>query len=595
MSKKMYLTFLLTFCLIASLPVYSAECLGSDNFVEGEIAVELKDASADSLRDISAFSDKYDFKITGNSEFFGKTGIMTVKTDAKNISCVIENLKKDANVKYAEPNYVYRAYAVPNDPLYRVQWNLKKINMEKAWMRSTGKNVKVAVIDTGVAYENYQDFRILEDLKKTKFANPYNFVTDTPHANDDNGHGSHVAGTIAQSTNNSKGVAGIAFNSVIMPIKVLNSQGSGKLTDIADGIKYAADNGAKVINMSLGGPYGSDILEDACKYAKKKGCVIICAAGNDKGTNPNYPAGYKECVSVSSVRYDNQLAFYSTRGKSIDIAAPGGDITVDQNGDGYPDGIMQNTLKDGNPQKHGYLLFQGTSMASPHVAGTAALMIAAGCKNPDKVIELLKKTAYKKGLNLEDGYGAGILDAEKAVNAAYGAGTFPFREELIILIMTVILVIIMKNQLAKYHKSDEILSSLPFIVGIAAGACGLFFLSKFMSNMGNPVLKMVCLGLTDWYIPFFGRESFLSLLFCSAVIPALLMFLSMPFKILRRLCIGIGLGTGASLLYAAFCAAPKIAVLSSFGAVENIWLFLNGAVCIALAYGAVKFLPESKS
>src|SRR5262249_47656095 len=274
--------------------------------------------------------------------------------------------------------------------------------------------VTVAVIDTGIAYENYKDKFKAEDLDSSQFVDPYNFVDGTTHANDDHGHGTHVAGTIAQLTNNGIGVAGVAPNVKLMPLKVLNSSGYGTLADVAAAIRYAADHHASVINMSLGGAFPSFILHRAIKYAHDKGVVIVCAAGNGGGEGINYPANYEESISVSAVRFDRQLTWYSSFGKGLTIAAPGGDMNVDQNEDGLMDGVLQNTLNPQDPSKQGYFLFQGTSMATPHVAAAAALLMSHGVTDPERVREILCESATPVQDGSPEQYGAGVLNIDAA-------------------------------------------------------------------------------------------------------------------------------------------------------------------------------------
>jgi len=345
---------------------------------------------------------------------------------------------RNPNVEYAEPNYIAHAFWVPNDEYYHYQWHLDNaeyggINMESAWDIEIGySSVIVAVIDTGVAYEDYEEFvdnpgrgrdywityQLAPDLAGTNFVAGYDFVNDDLHPNDDEGHGTHVTGTIAQSTNNTIGVAGVAFNTSIMPVKVLDSSGSGTYADVADGIYFAADDGAKIINMSLGGGSGSTTLENAVAYAYGKGVTIVCASGNNgSATTVSYPAAYDAyCIAVGATRYDEAVAYYSNGGPSLDLTAPGGDIKVDQNDDGYADGVLQQTFGD-NPTDWGYWFYQGTSMAAPHVSGVAALLIAkAVATTPDEVREALQSTAEDKGAAGWDAeYGWGIVDAYAAL------------------------------------------------------------------------------------------------------------------------------------------------------------------------------------
>jgi serine protease len=347
----------------------------------------------------------------------------------KTVEEMVAIYSKNPNVEYTEPNFIASALWEPNDTYYSYQWNFYNtdnggINMESAWDIQKGNSgVIVAVIDTGVAYENYSNFSQAPDLANTIFVSGYDFVNGDSHPNDDEGHGTHVTGTIAQSTNNSLGAAGIAFNTSIMPVKVLDQSGYGTYDDIANGIYFAADNGADVINMSLGGTSTSVTLENALAYAYGKGVTIICAAGNEyqRGNKPSYPAAYDSyCIAVAATRYDEERAYYSNTGSYIDIAAPGGDITVDQNNDGYGDGVLQQTFGN-NPGDFGYWFYQGTSMASPHVAGVAALLIACGITGPANVRAVLESTAEDKGpAGWDSSYGWGIVDAFAALKWSVG-------------------------------------------------------------------------------------------------------------------------------------------------------------------------------
>ena len=339
----------------------------------------------------------------------------------------VQEYARRPDVVYAEPNYYAQAFAAPNDFYYALQWNFAAssaggINLEEAWTKTTGADVTVAVVDTGIAYEDYGSFVQAPDLAATNFISGYDFVNNDDHANDDNSHGTHVAGTIAQSTNNSIGVAGIAYDATLMPVKVLNKKGSGTYTAIANGIRYAANHEADVINLSLGGPYPSTTLESALAYAHSKNVTIVAAAGNDGTGTVSYPAAYDAYViAVGATRVDKTLAYYSNWGSNLDLVAPGGDVNVDQNSDGQKDGILQNTF---NPttkvvSDFGYYFFQGTSMASPHVAGVAALVIAAGvATSPADVQKVLQTTALDLGAEGRDNtYGHGLIDAGKALNA----------------------------------------------------------------------------------------------------------------------------------------------------------------------------------
>ncbi|MBP7697472.1 MAG: S8 family serine peptidase [candidate division Zixibacteria bacterium] len=323
------------------------------------------------------------------------------------------------DVEYAEPNYIAHAFMTPNDPYYTYQWHMPLIKMPAAWDQTTGSpSVIVAVVDCGVAYETYGSFTQAPDLAGTSFVPGYDFINNDSHPNDDCAHGTHVAGTVAQTTNNNLGVTGVAFNCSIMPVKVLDASGSGSYTAIANGVTFAADNGAHVINMSLGGSYNSSTLQNAVVYAYNKGVTIVCAAGNAGTSTPQYPAAYSQCISVSAVRYNKTYTSYTSYGSTIDICAPGGDVSVDQNGDGYVDGVLQQTHDGTNYGTFGYYFYEGTSMASPHVAGVAALLIAknGGSMAPADVRAALQNTAEDLGAaGWDQYYGYGLVDANAAL------------------------------------------------------------------------------------------------------------------------------------------------------------------------------------
>jgi serine protease len=331
-------------------------------------------------------------------------------------------------VRYAELNYYVRATFVPNDKLYSYQWNFDNpvtggIGMDKAWDLEQGDpNVIVAVVDTGVAYEDYGVYRQAPDLAQTRFVPGYNFVNDSNHANDDQGHGTHVAGTIAQSTNNLIGVAGVAFRCSIMPVKVMDSQGVGDVFTISQGILFAVSHGARVINLSMGGLQPSTTLQNAVKTAYEQGVTVVAAAGNEytNRNQPSYPAAYKDyCIAVGAVRYDLARAPYSSTGSYLSLVAPGGDLTVDQNNDGYPDGILQQTFQS-DPTQFAYWFLQGTSMATPHVSGLAALLASHGVTGPDKIRQAMELTAKDLGPpGWDEEYGWGMIDAHAAL--AYDA------------------------------------------------------------------------------------------------------------------------------------------------------------------------------
>ena len=346
-----------------------------------------------------------------------------MKLPGVDLDRAIGRLESSGIVERAERNYMRQACAwEPNDPLFQQQWNLKNptsgggINMPPAWSvePAAGEGAVVAILDTGVAYQDKAPYRRAPDLAQTRFIHGYDFVNDDSSADDDHGHGTHVAGTIAQSTDNGLGVAGIAFGATVMPVKVLDSAGWGTDLDIARGMRFAADNGADVINMSFSGEAPSGALADAVEYAASKGVVMVAASGKEGNSSVYYPAAYEDCIAVGATTSRNTRAAYSNYGSALDLVAPGGD-------GGAETQVMQNTYTvDGDPgSDFGYVPRQGTSMAAAHVSGVTALLTA---KNPGWEPEDVRTALQSSCLDLgEPGWdassGYGLIDAGKALNA----------------------------------------------------------------------------------------------------------------------------------------------------------------------------------
>lgn len=475
-----------------------------------------------------------------------------------------------APLEVAPPRGTWAGF--PDDPLYARQWNMRQIGMPAAWKLADGEGVIVAVLDTGVAYEDHGRFHQVEDLAGLEFVKPYDFVGNTTHANDDHGHGTHVAGTIAQVTHNGKGVAGIARNVKIMPLKVLAGNGSGSVAGIADAIRYAADNGAKVINMSLGGPFPSRALKKAVAYAHKKGVVVVCAAGNDGRGSVGYPAAYPGAIAVSSTQEDEALAFYSNYGKDIDIAAPGGNTRGGENG-----GVLQNTIVVGNPEKSGYFAFMGTSMASPHVAGVAALVVGEGVTNPDMVEQILKDSARKpaKQKFSTDRYGAGIVDAPAAVLAArskHGAT----QSGLALLLAAAVAATARRRSLAARIG--------PGFYGAAAlAAGGLFFLPWLSAGLSSWWgVESLTRGLPSLDMAVLGPLAHGNPLFMSALLPLGLIAVAGGAPRSRGVLAGVAVGVAAHLLF--FAVVPVFDLRYVPGAtLDALWLAGNAALCAGLA------------
>lgn len=428
MNKKVFKFFAIVVCLLLILSNFKlgvivaslneADANQSAKYVADEVVIKFKPQV--SFSQIDQFNQSFKTRFTRTRRF---ADFVTLRIPAGlDAEIFAQQLAADPRVEYAEPNFIANALMVPNDPYYSYQWHFDNsdyggVQAESAWDISTGSGVTVAIIDTGIAYENYgRQYKRAPDLAGTCFEAGYDFVNNDSHPNDDEGHGTHVAGTVAQATNNNQGTAGLAYSSCLMPVKVLNKQGSGTYADIAEGIRFATDNGAQIINLSLGGSADAEVLREAVAYAYNQGTMVVAAAGNDNSSSVLYPAAYDDYViAVGATRYDETLAYYSNYGPSVDLVAPGGDLTVDQNGDGYGDGVLQQTF-DRNPRDFGYWFTQGTSMASPHVAAAAAMIVANGVTGPDNIRVALESSAEDLGGPGRDNtFGWGLVDVAAAL------------------------------------------------------------------------------------------------------------------------------------------------------------------------------------
>jgi len=440
----------------------------------------------------------------------------------------------------------------PNDPLYGKQWHMKAMGAPAGWATTPrGKGIVVAVIDTGVTK--------VEDLENTKILEGKSFVPGTRSAADDNGHGTHCAGTIAESTNNGKGVAGVAPDAQILPVKVLSGGGFGSSGWIASGIDWATDNGADVISLSLGGGY-SMVIHNAIKRAEKKGVIVVAAAGNSGREGVSYPGALKETIGVSAVGPDGNLAFYSSWGKGVDISAPGGNKKI------AGGGVWQDTI-DGKGG-HQYAEFQGTSMATPHVAGAAAVLLSNGME-PAAVKAALLDTANRGGLSgtWDPKYGRGRLDLSAALGKVidrYGALRFALAA----------LMAWMVTQAAGLKTEFRVASAA--IAGFVGG--GLFFLDYlplpdfFLFHLlSRPLLLWP--ALIDSRIVNFP-------LWLSAGLPAGLAFTAGAFKKTRPIALGVVCGVGAHLVHGAGTGSLNPWWMP--GGLDVVWLVGNGIVCVLL-------------
>lgn len=540
--------------------------------VAGEVYIDLSDELTDDQ--LRALSSEWGVALRFSSEP-GKQHNTVIATVAEpHMPALLNMLETDPRVETCDPNYLFLLTGIPvkgdgfpNDPRYNEQWHMKMIEAQQAWPLSVGADVVTAVIDTGVAYQDFKDFHQVEDLDQTKFVTGYDFVNKRVEALDDQCHGTHVAGTIAQSTNNGKGVVGVAFGSTIMPVKVLSRSGSGTLADVADGIRFSADHGATVINMSLGGPFPSASLEDAVAYAHRKGTIVVCAAGNSNTPRKEFPAGFDHAVSVSSVGMEGKRAFYSNHGDSISFAAPGGDTK----GYGEKGGVLQNTIAPRNHRSSDYYFFQGTSMAAPHAAGVAALVAATGVTNPDAIERVIQKSANVVDAAPEEGYGAGILNAKEAVNLS--GVTYKMITLGLAMLFCLVAGVSMLRRKALHH----FVLMLPPAVFASSG---LFFLPVLFPG-DVAWCNFWTLGLPSWGIPIMGAANHGNPLLLSCLIPMVLSIVVVEKPALRALVAGLAAGFAAHLLFAAVLSTVSVLYVPVL--LGRLWLVANGLLCVFLA------------
>ena len=395
--------------------------------------------------------------------FAPRTRVLEIR-DGQSTAETLRELRARPEVATAAPNPVARVTGfIPADPgraavpggWQQMQWNFLAgtgVNAPDAWQRMLdvgrpgGTGVTVAVLDTGVAYSDRgrcprsarstsartTTCRRSPDFRDGDFVAGYDFVDDDRRPNDENGHGTHVAGTIGEGTDDNIGVTGLAYGARIMPVRVLDRIGEGDSVAISAGIRWAAAHGADVINLSF--EFGTqvtraeipDILA-ALRYARRKGVLVVGASGNEGGRSIAYPARADEVLSVGAATKRNCLAWYSNTGASLDIVAPGGgrDARIPGDANCQPDrgsaGSIYQMTFDGSVRRFGLPgRYTGTSMAAPHVSATAALVIASGVigpnPSPEAIEERLKVTARDLGTAGPDfRYGYGLLDAARAV------------------------------------------------------------------------------------------------------------------------------------------------------------------------------------
>lgn len=383
---------------LSSAEVYEAESLQSTSLAMSE---EERLIIGFSSRSVSSERNNLVIKHGGNiRKNLGPLNALAV-TVSNNAENFIKKLNNSPIVEYIEKDE--KVYAVgeliPNDINYDKQWNLKMTALNYGWIEETGSsNIRIAVIDTGID-EDHPDL-----ANRINLEDSYNFVDDNYNIADIDGHGTHVAGTAAAVTDNSKGIAGVSWKGKIIAIKALDDTGNGSISNIVEAILYAAglsDNPKRIdavdiINMSLGSFSGSITLENVIKKAAEAGVIMVAAAGNN-GSGLDYPAAYEEVISVAAVDSSGNIASFSNDGSTMDLAAPGQSIL--------------STVPEAE-----YAYYSGTSMAAPHISGIISLMLAQGVSHNEIRTRLHQASVHPGDKNYSYDYGYGLINSSLALS-----------------------------------------------------------------------------------------------------------------------------------------------------------------------------------
>jgi len=433
-------------------------------YVPGETLVKFREgtAPADQTRALSTLRRG----TTGSSRWIGNDVLLVSTPDDGDAAAIAATLSRQPEIEWAQPNYVRKRKLRPNDPAYTFQWNLNLINLPAAWDINPGAaaSVTVALVDSGVntvattptfrvwtgqAFENLAiPFALHPDISSSRIKAGRDFVFWNGPVLDLDGHGTFVAGTILEETNNNLAAAGVAYRASLLPLKVcygywdlqlllgsFNQPGFADPDDagcpddaIGQAIRFAADSGAQVINISLSGPAPAPFVRDALNYAVSRGSFVAMAVGNEflDGNPVEYPAAYAAqidgAVAVGAVNRSSKRADYSNTGSHLEIVAPGGDFS-----DGGLAGLVTQYALDPNqydpatvirPRFDRYILLaaEGTSLAAPHVAGVAAMLSAQGITSPAAIESAIERTATDLGTAGRDSeYGFGLINARAAV------------------------------------------------------------------------------------------------------------------------------------------------------------------------------------
>lgn len=546
--------WLFTLSAVASLALPGVA--GAQQADTEEIVVDFDDGA--SASDVSEVAARHGIRLVPNSAMVDEDRLYRATVPRAEAGRILRALAREGDVDAAEENVAYHALFTPNDPLLEQQWGLRRVGTARSWEVTCGRGVTVAVVDTGVACENHGEFTRVQDLAGTRCLPGWNFVNNTPHANDDQGHGTHVAGTIAQTTNNGIGAAGVAYCATILPVKVLDAAGRGTLANVAEGIRWAADHGAQVINLSLGGGGKSRVMEQAVDYARRHGATVICAAGNN-GRYVESPANAPGAVAVSAIDDADQIAFFSSRGPEVDVAAPGVRI-------------LQQTICDrGRNRCEQYASYSGTSMAAPHAAGVAALVVSLGVTDPDAVEATLKATASAPahGGAQPELYGAGVVSGSQAADAVlqhHGA-------------MRAAVLALLALGLALWIRSKKGRFSWSWVIPAYLVGVGSFWLPQLVGHYVEGV-DLLMRPMAAWDGVLLGMGWHRWLVFANAGVVLGFVGLGFGRRFLRGPVAGVAMGTAAYLLAELLLgtAYPPLGRLLYAG-----WVIANVTVCLWVA------------
>ena len=439
---------------------------GGTDHVAGELIVRFRDGVTTTARTRALSALRTGAAAPAEVRAIGEAVVIRTPSepDARAAAAV---LQRQPEVEWVQPNYLRRLHSTPNDPSYPRQWNFELLGLPRAWDINDGGrgDIRVAIIDTGVttvndtfqfrvwtgaAFETISvPFRINPDIAAARILPGRDFVFWSGPVLDMNGHGTHVAGTVLQETNNSLGLAGVAYRTTLLPLKaclgywdimfllaVFNEPGfldpeiDGLCDDVAvaQAIRYAADQGVQVANISSGGEEPAPIQLDALRYAAQRGTFVAISGGNafESGNPVEYPSAYgaqiEGVVSVGAVGRSSRRAFYSSTGQHVELVAPGGDSR-----DGgiagaiFQTGIVEADFTPGRVTRPRFDRYadqasQGTSMATPHVAGVAALLYTQGITHPAAIEAALKASATDLGAAGRDNeYGFGLVNPRAAL------------------------------------------------------------------------------------------------------------------------------------------------------------------------------------